>query len=90
MSLMLGGYQKRASLLSSKLREAGRAIQQSHIDLHTFETLQAQEASVVVTRPEDLATEVRRLERIQRDGQERYSMLMNRKEELMTNMIAQA
>lgn len=90
MTLVLGGYQKRANLLSSKLIEAGAALQQSYIDLYTFEGLQTQEEIVIQTRPDNLAAEVRRLEQIQKEGQAKYSMLINRKEEIMAKMMAQA
>lgn len=85
MTLMLGGYQKRAKMLSEKLTEAGSALQQAQIDLATFEGLKEIEDAAIITRTEVLDEEVKRLEAIQRTGQELYTALSTRKEEFFQN-----
>ncbi|CCX35413.1 putative Cell division control protein [Taphrina deformans PYCC 5710] len=81
MSLVLGGYQKRAQTLSDKLRAAGTALQEAEIVLNSFKMLQENESSGIITRIEVLESEVKRLETLQRNGQELYVSLSNRKEE---------
>lgn len=87
MSLVLGGYQNRAKVLSAKIREAGSALQQSYIELGTFGALQELEESAITTRTAVLAEEVERLERISVAGQDQYRHLFSQKEELLASMM---
>ena len=83
LALVLGGYQKRATLLSTKFKEAVSALQQAHIAMNSFEVLEENETSAIVTRTETLREEVARLEKINASGQAKYSSLSARKEALM-------
>jgi pre-mRNA-splicing factor CDC5/CEF1 len=89
LNTVLGGYQVRAKTLSERLSLAMEAYSTGRIDLESFERLAIREEGAVPRRLELLQAEVDRLERRNREGQERYRELDTEKNMLMAK-IAEA
>ncbi len=75
LGIVLGGYQSRCQILSTKLEQAFDAVSQTAIDLNTFSELRILEDAAVITRTEVLQSEVAHLSNAQKDLQERYALL---------------
>ncbi|KAH0545507.1 hypothetical protein FGG08_000335 [Glutinoglossum americanum] len=79
LSLHLGGYQKRATVLRKKVLEAADALEKARTGLDTFRTLQIAEEAAIPRRLEGLRAEVEFVARREREAQQLYRA---RKEEL--------
>jgi pre-mRNA-splicing factor CDC5/CEF1 len=88
LNTVLGGYQARAKALSDKLSVTSESLSSGRIDLDSFERLAIREEGAVPRRLEHLQGEVDRLERRQREGQERYRELDTEKNEITARIAA--
>lgn len=79
LALHLGGYQKRAKTLRSKIVEAGEALEKARMELDTFRTLRIAEEAAIPRRLEALRDEVAFVSRREREAQQLFKA---RKEEL--------
>lgn len=87
MGVVLGGYLNRSKLLCKKLEEASAALDQTYLEMRSFEALEENETAAIQTRLEVLGNEVQMLERIGAIAQARYQSLSDRKEEIMASMV---
>ncbi|KAI2468946.1 pre-mRNA splicing factor component-domain-containing protein [Annulohypoxylon bovei var. microspora] len=72
LALHLGGYQKRAKTLRSKMSEAYEALQKANFALSAFKTLVVSEEIAAKSRLEALREEVGSITRREREAQEAY------------------
>lgn len=83
LSILLGGYQSIADDLIKQFRETGQAMEQSHLELHSFKALKVREDSAIVKRISALEEDVRRQNEREKLLQKRYEELSRKKEELL-------
>ncbi|KAF2189598.1 hypothetical protein K469DRAFT_700821 [Zopfia rhizophila CBS 207.26] len=79
LSLHLGGYQKRSTLLRQKIIDASEALEKAKMELDSARTMQYSEQSAVARRLESLRDEVAFVSRREREAQDLYR---SRKDEL--------
>ncbi|RYO99510.1 hypothetical protein DL764_006801 [Monosporascus ibericus] len=72
LKLHLGGYQRRAKTLRSKMGEAAEALEKATSALNAFKTLQISEEIAIRSRREALMEEVNYISRREREAQEMY------------------
>ncbi|RYP78544.1 hypothetical protein DL771_000497 [Monosporascus sp. 5C6A] len=72
LELHLGGYQKRAKTLRSRMGEAAEALEKATSALNAFKTLQISEEIAIRSRREALMEEVNYISRREREAQEMY------------------
>jgi pre-mRNA-splicing factor CDC5/CEF1 len=75
----LGGYLSRASMLTTKMKEATAALTEARVTLESFRRLKEAEDAAIQTRTEALSIEVAVLTRFRNERQARYVMLRDRK-----------
>lgn len=83
---MLGGYQERTKVLSGKLVESYEELARTRIELNSFDRLAANEQGAVIRRMESLRDEVEKLERNEREGQDRFRELNAMREQLIASI----
>jgi pre-mRNA-splicing factor CDC5/CEF1 len=79
LALHLGGYNKRATTLRQKIKEASEALEKASLSLDAFKALQVSEEAAIQRRLESLREEVGFVAKREREAQDLYR---SRKEEL--------
>ncbi|KAJ1723698.1 Pre-mRNA-splicing factor cef1 [Coemansia erecta] len=82
LSVMLGGYQARAKMLSEKIAQAYKDFEQTRLDTQAFSTLYAGEQATIPSRIEKARDELRRVENLERSLQAEYQELVERRNAL--------
>jgi len=82
LGTLLGGYQARSKKLAVQLEEATEALREATLQLDCFVRLAENETTAIPRRLEQLQKEVRDMERIEREGQNKYRDLNHEKTEL--------
>lgn len=81
LRILLGGYQSRAQTLMKAILESVDQIEQSQMELTTYERLHEQEAGAIVRRSEVLEADVERQQRRGAELQREYARLVRLQEE---------
>ncbi|KAF6779898.1 hypothetical protein AHF37_00580 [Paragonimus kellicotti] len=81
LRILLGGYQSRAQTLMKAIQESVDQIEQSHMELVTYERLREQEAGAIVRRLEVFETDVERQQKRGAELQREYGRLLRIREE---------
>uniref|UniRef100_A0A2R5LNQ6 Putative mrna splicing protein cdc5 myb superfamily n=1 Tax=Ornithodoros turicata TaxID=34597 RepID=A0A2R5LNQ6_9ACAR len=87
LRVLLGGYQSRGQALIKQIQELAEQIEQTHLELKTFEALQDHEALAIPKRVEALTEDVNRQVEREKSLQKRYRDLLQQKELLQEAMI---
>ncbi|KFM72811.1 Cell division cycle 5-like protein, partial [Stegodyphus mimosarum] len=82
LRILLGGYMSRNQALMKQHQDLVEQVEQTHLELNTFKTLQELENLAITKRVESLTEDVNR--QIERESvlQKRYQDLLNKKKEL--------
>ncbi|CAH8647209.1 unnamed protein product [Dicrocoelium dendriticum] len=81
LRVLLGGYQSRAQTLMKAIQESVDQIEQSQMELTTYERLHEQESGAIVRRLETLEMDVQRQQKRNADLQREYGRLIRLREE---------
>ncbi|CAH8574777.1 unnamed protein product [Heterobilharzia americana] len=81
LRILLGGYQSRAQTLMKAIEESVDQIEQSHMELTTYERLHEQELCAIARRSEVLEADVERQQKRHADLQREYGRLIRIREE---------
>jgi pre-mRNA-splicing factor CDC5/CEF1 len=82
LKILLGGYQSRAQTLSKQLQDIYELIEQTYVEMKTFENLREHEISAVPKRIESLTEDVLRQTERERELQRRFADLQQQKDDL--------
>ncbi|TRY65047.1 hypothetical protein DNTS_018549, partial [Danionella cerebrum] len=82
MKVLLGGYQSRAMGLLKQLSELWDQLEQSHVELQTFQELKKQEDLAIPRRHQALREDVQRQQEREKELQHRFADLMLEKQML--------
>jgi pre-mRNA-splicing factor CDC5/CEF1 len=82
LKILLGGYQSRAQTLSKQLQDIYEQIEQTYVEMKTFENLREHEISAVPKRIESLTEDVLRQTERERELQRRFADLQQQKDDL--------
>lgn len=80
LRVLLGGYQSRGQALIKQIQELAEQIEQTHLELKTFQALQEHEALAIPKRVEALTEDVNRQVEREKTLQKRYDDLLQQKE----------
>ncbi|OTF76916.1 cell division cycle 5-like protein [Euroglyphus maynei] len=82
LSILLGGYQQRSQEMAKQFRECWQHIEQSNLELYSFQSLKVREDRAIQKRIGQLNQDVKRQEERERSLQYRYAQLLKQREEL--------
>lgn len=88
LGVTLGGYVARTKALGGKLVESVDELARTRVELNSFERLADQEVGAMTRRAESLRDEVQKLERREREGQDRFRELNDLKMALASEIEA--
>ncbi|XP_041352157.1 cell division cycle 5-like protein [Gigantopelta aegis] len=80
LKILLGGYQSRAQGLMKQFHDQYEQIEQTFVELKTFENLRQHEIGAIPKRLESLTEDVQRQTERERELQKRYSELQHKKD----------
>lgn len=80
LRVLLGGYQSRGQALIKQIQELAEQIEQTHLELKTFQALQEHESLAIPKRVEALTEDVNRQVEREKALQKRYNDLLQQKE----------
>ncbi|CAN7995786.1 unnamed protein product [Ixodes hexagonus] len=80
LRVLLGGYQSRGQALIKQIQELAEQIEQTHLELKTFQALQEHESLAIPKRVEALTEDVNRQVEREKALQKRYNELLQQKE----------
>lgn len=87
LRVLLGGYQSRGQALIKQIQELVEQIEQTHLELKTFQALQEHEALAIPKRVEALTEDVNRQVEREKSLQKRYRELVQQKELLQEALL---
>ncbi|XP_071113531.1 cell division cycle 5-like protein [Haliotis cracherodii] len=80
LKILLGGYQSRSQALVKQLHDVYEQIEQTFVELKTFENLRQHEIGAIPKRMESLTEDVQRQTERERELQKRYGELQHRRD----------
>ncbi|XP_046915842.2 cell division cycle protein 21 [Dermatophagoides farinae] len=87
LSILLGGYQQRSHEMAKQFRECWQHIEQSHLELYSFNALKVREDCAIEKRIGQLKQDVKRQEQREMTLQARYAELLKQREELQDQIM---
>ncbi|CAI9717259.1 division cycle 5 [Octopus vulgaris] len=85
LKIILGGYQARSQTLVKQLHDISEQIEQTYMELKTFEKLRIHEIGAIPKRSESMTEDVQRQTEREKELQKRYAELQYKKELLTTH-----
>lgn len=86
LRILTGGYQSRGQALIKQLQDLAEQVEQTHLELKTFETLRHHEGLAIPKRVESLTEDVNRQIERERMLQKRYEELLQKREEIQKKL----
>merc|ERR1711941_181926 len=81
LKILTGGYQSRAAGLIKQLNDSAEELEQSRLEMETFEQLRINETAAIPRRLAAITEDVTKQTERERELQTSYSLIVNRLEE---------
>lgn len=85
LKILLGGYQSRSQSLIKQIHDLYEQIEQTHVELRTFEDLRQHEIGAIPKRKESLTEDVNRQQEREKELQRKYSELQYKQDIIQYN-----
>jgi pre-mRNA-splicing factor CDC5/CEF1 len=86
LKIILGGYQTRSQALVKMLHDQFEQLEQTYVEMKTFETLRQHEIGAMPKRLESLMDDVRRQTDREKELQRNFAALQQQKEDLLEQL----
>lgn len=80
LKILLGGYQTRGQALTKQIQDTAEQLEQTHVELKTFENLRLHEVGAIPRRIQSLSEDVSRQKEREKELQQRYHTLKTKQQ----------